>query len=131
MKILCSVIIAALLLSMPPSVYSAEDHYARGLVIQALKLPNDLGVGGREFRTKPTPKGAGVFVYDPRTRFHGGERKLIWLVVRDVAYPLNGASKNLTQSLNWPREADPKVWKTTRLDPYMATEAIKIMFGPE
>lgn len=131
MKILFSVIIAVLLLSMPPLVYSAEDHYARGLVIQALKLPNKLGVGGREFRTKPNPKGTGVFVYDPRTRFHGVKRNLIWLVVNDQAYPLNGPSKMLTPALGWPREAEQKIWKTTGLSPYMATEAIKIVFGSE
>jgi len=131
MKILCSVIVAAVLLSMPPSVYSTEDHYTRGLVIQALKLPNDLGVGGREFRTKPNPKGAGVFVCDPRTRFHGVERKLIWLVVHDEAYALNGASKNLTPTLKWPREADPKVWKSTGLDPYSPQEALAIVFRSE
>lgn len=131
MKILCSVIVAALLLSLPLSVYSAEDHYARGIVIQALDLPNNLGVSGREFKTKPNPKGKGIFVYDPRTKFNGAKRNLIWIVIDDEAYPLVGASKNLTPSLKWPREADPKVWKTTKLDPYMATEAIKIVFGPE
>lgn len=130
MKILWSVIVAVLMLSIPP-VYSEEDHYARGLVIQVLKLPNDLGVGGREFRTKPNPKGAGVFVYDPRTRFHGVERKLIWLVVHDEAYPLNGASKNLSPTLKWPREADPKVWKSTGLDPYSPQEALAIVFRSE
>jgi len=131
MKILCSVIVAALLLSMPPSVYSAENHYARGLVIQALDLPNNLGVSGREFKTKPNPKGKGIFVYDPRIKFNGAKKNLIWLVINDAAYPLNGASKNLTPSLKWPREVDPKVWKTTSLDPYMVTEAIKIVFGQD
>jgi hypothetical protein len=53
------------------------------------------------------------------------------IVIDDEAYSLVGASKNLTPSLKWPREADPRVWKTTKLDPYMATEAIKIVFGPE
>jgi hypothetical protein len=58
-------------------VYSAEDHYARGIVIQALDLPNNLGVSGREFKTKPNPKGKGLFVYDPRTKFNGAKRNLI------------------------------------------------------
>ena len=119
--------IALLFLTVP--VHSEEDHYARGLVIQALDLPNKLGVGGREFKTKPNPKGAGVFVFDPRTTFSGVKRNLIWLVIDDEAYPLNGPSKKLTPSLKWPREADPKTWKKTGLDPFMATEAIEIVFG--
>jgi len=109
MKILCSVIVATLLLSIPPSVYSAEDHYARELVIQALDLQNNLGVSGREFKTKPNPKGKGIFVYDPRTNFNGAKRNLIWIVIDDEAYPLVGASKNLTPSLKWTRKADSKV----------------------
>ncbi len=109
-------------------VNAKDDHYARGIVIQALE-PNKLGVGGAEFRTKPNEKGDGVFVYDPRTRFHGVERYLIWLVIDDVAYPLNGPSKMLTPSLKWPREAEPSNWEKTGLDPYIATEAINIVFG--
>ena len=111
-----------------PAVAIAEDdHHARGIVIIALER-NSLGIGGAEFRTKPNPKGKGVFVYDPRTRFSGVERNLIWVVVRDQAHPLNGPSKMLTPSLKWPREADPVVWKSTGLDPFTATEAIKIVF---
>jgi hypothetical protein len=94
-------------------------------------MPNKLGVGGREFRTKPNPKGEGVFVYDPRMEFGGVQRNLIWLVVNDSAYPLNGPSKTLTPSLKWPREADQAVWRATGLDPYLATEAIEIVFGPK
>lgn len=106
-----------------------DDHYARGIVIQALKMPNNLRVGGREFRTKANPKGEGVFVYDPRTRFSGVNRNLIWLITNDTAYPLNGPSTTLTPSLKWPREADEAIWRKTGLDPYMATEAIEIVFG--
>ena len=112
-------------------VHSKDDNYARGLVIQALKLPNKLGVAGREFNTKPNPKGEGVFVYDHRTRFKGAKRNLIWLVINHKAYPLNGPSKTITPSLQWPREADQKVWESTGLNPYMATEAIEIVFGSE
>ena len=111
------------------NVQAQDDHYARGIVIQALALPNELGVGGREFRTKVNPKGQGIFVYDPRTRFSGVKRNLIWLVINNTAYPLNGPSKKLTPSLRWPREANEAVWKTTGLNQYMATEAIEIVFG--
>lgn len=106
-----------------------DDHYARSIVILALKMPNDLRVGGAEFKTKVNPKGTGVFVYDPRTRFDGVERRLVWLVIKDQAFPLNGPSKALTPSLKWPREAPASLWKQTGLDPYSATEALKLVFG--
>lgn len=112
-----------------PPAQPEDDHYARGIVIQALTMPNKLGVGGREFRTKPNPKGEGVFVYDPRTEFAGVQRNLIWLIVKNTAYALNGPSKTLTPSLKWPREADQAIWRTTSLDPHAATEAIEIVFG--
>lgn len=107
-------IAAAVILAFSTAM-GADDHYARGLVIQALKLPNKLQVGGREFRTKPNPKGTGVFVYDPRTRFSGVKRYLMWLTVGDQGYALNGPSKSLTPKLPWPREADPSVWEKTGL----------------
>lgn len=116
--------------SVVTSAQTKDDHYARGIVIQALTMPNNLGVGGREFRTKPNPKGQGVFVYDPRTEFKGVQRNLIWLVVKDQAYPLNGSSKTLTPSLIWPRDADQAIWRTTGLDPYMAMEVIKSFLAP-
>jgi len=100
----------------------------KGVVIQALE-PNKLGVGGREFKTKPNPKGEGVFVYDPRTRFKGVKRILIWIVLDNTAYPLNGPSKMITPSLSWPREVDAQLWKKTGLSPYMTTDAIEIVFG--
>jgi hypothetical protein len=131
MKYVWFILAGVILLSSFYPVHGENDNNARGLVIQALKLPNSLGVGGREFKTKPNPKGEGVYVYDHRTRFRGVKRYLIWLVVNHEAYSLNGSSKTLTPSLKWPREADQKVWKTTGLDPYMATESIEIVFGSE
>ena len=65
-----SVILFIVLAVWPLVVVAEDDHYARGEVIQVLE-PNKLGVGGREFKTKPNPNGEGVFVYDPRTRFNG------------------------------------------------------------
>jgi len=110
------------------SSYAENDDYARGLVIQSL-VPNKLGVGGAEFKTKKNTKGEGIFVFDPRTQFQGVQRYLIWIVIKEEAYPLNGPSKMLTPELKWPREADPVNWKKTGLDPYVATEAIDIVFG--
>lgn len=109
-------------------VSAKDNHYARGIVIQALE-PNKLGVGGAKFRTKPNIKGDGVFVYHPKTRFRGVERYLIWLVIDAEAYPLNGPSKMLTPGLKWPREAEQITWTKTGLSPFMASEAIEIVFG--
>jgi hypothetical protein len=112
-----------------PLLASAEDdHYARGIVIQSL-VPNKLGVGGAEFKTKNNTKGDGIFVFNPKTEFNGTKRYLIWLVIKDEAYPLNGPSKMITPDLKWPREANPDIWKKTGLDPYIATEAIEIVYG--
>ena len=110
-------------------VLADDDHYARGVVIQELKFPNELQVGGGEFKTKINPKGKGGFVYDPRTRFNGVERNLLWLVLDDTAYPLNGPSKMLTPQLKWPREVSEIKWEKTGLSPFFASEAIEIIFG--
>jgi hypothetical protein len=77
---------------------------ARGLVISHIE-PNKLRVGGREFRVKRNPAGPGCFVYDPRTRFYGVKRNLVWWVPKEgSAYPLNSPSKMVTPGLKWPRE---------------------------
>ena len=87
------------------SVEEAGAHgKARALVIQYVQ-PNDLRVGGAEFRVKRHPDGAGAFVYDPRTKFAGVTRNLIWWVSKEgKAYPLNGPSKAVTPALPWARE---------------------------
>ncbi len=77
---------------------------SRALVISNIQ-PNKLRVGGRKFRVRRNPYGEGCFVYDPRTRFHGVKRNLVWWIPEEGrAYPLNGPSKLVTPSLNWPRE---------------------------
>ena len=90
-----------------------EVHFhamARAAVILNLE-PNKLGVGGREFRVKRNPSASGgAFVYDPRDRFQGVKRNLVWWVPSGaietlIAYPLNGPSKLVTPSLEFPRRA--------------------------
>lgn len=130
MKIAHVLILVSIPIFLVASHVSAkDDHYARGIVILALELPNNLKVGGAEFRTKDNPKGEGVFVYDPRTTFNGVQRYLIWIVLDDEAYPLNGPSKMLTPGLKWPRDVAGKTWEKTGLSPYSATEATSIIFG--
>jgi len=92
---------------------------ARGLVIRHVE-PNKLRVGGREFRVKRNPAGEGCFVYDPRTRFHGVERNLVWWIPEEEkAYPLNGPSKMVTPSLKWPREAATEAPSTSKVIDYV------------
>ena len=106
MRIFTIILITYLSVNIINSVLvAAEDnHVARAKVILDLQLPNKLKVGGREFKTKDNPIGKGVFVYDPRTRFYGVERYLIWYVINDKVYPLNGPSKMLTPNNKFPRE---------------------------
>ncbi len=87
------------------SVDEAFFHgQARALVIMKVQ-PNNLHVGGREFRVKRNPVGKGCFVYDPRTIFSGVKRNLVWWVLdENRAYALNSPSKMVTPSLKWPRE---------------------------
>lgn len=97
--------------------------------IVARALNGELGVTARDLLTKANPRGEGTFVYVAQTMFEGVERYLIWVVVDGSGYALNGASKNLTPSLKWPREAPDETWEKTGLDKYSASEAIEIVFG--
>jgi hypothetical protein len=90
---------------------------------------NKLGIVATDLMTKKNPKGEGFFVYVPKTRFSGVERLVLWLVLDDRAYPLNGPSKDTTPNLPWPREADQQSWAKTGLNPYSPNEAIAIVFG--
>ena len=92
---------------------------------------NKLGVNAEDLRAIANPKGKGVFVYVPRTRFLGVERYIIWIAVGDNIHPLNGATKNIIPKLLWPRDAPEGVWVKTGLDLYLATEAIEIVFHPD
>jgi len=102
----------------------AVDLIARGIDPQ-----NKLSITASQLKSKQNPKGEGTFVYVSQTRFVGVERYLIWLTFDGQGYALNGPSKETTPQLPWPRDAAPDAWKRTNLDPYIATEAIKIVFG--
>ena len=90
---------------------------------------NHLGIEASHLSEKPNPKGEGTFVYASQTRYSGVERFVIWLVIENRAFPLNGATKDITPSLPWPREAPDDLWQRTGLDKFSATEAIRIVFG--
>ena len=90
---------------------------------------NQLGIEASHLSEMPNPKGEGTFVYVPQTRYSGVERYVIWLVIENRAFALNGATKNITPSLPWPREAPDGLWQRTGLEKFGATEAIQIVFG--
>ena len=68
-------------------------------------------VSGREFRVKRNPTApGGAFVYDPRDRFQGVERNLVWWVPSGdigalIAYPLNSPSRLVTPGSEFPGRA--------------------------
>ncbi len=108
----------------------AQSEKAINTVAGNLKA-NKLKIEVKDLRSKDNPKGEGVFVYVPQTRFYGVKRNIIWLVIEGQAYPLNGPTKTLISSLAWPREAPEEVWDKTGLNPYTPTEAIEIVFGKD
>lgn len=64
--------------------------------------------------------GAGCFVYDPRTRFSGVQRNLVWLALDDSrAYALNSPSKMVTPGLKWPRDDEVDAPSTTEIVGYV------------
>ena len=112
----------------PTQIVLAEADLAVFIVSSSLE-GNLLDIAGDQLLAMENPKGSGVFVYVPETRFSGVERFIFWLVLGGTAYPLNGATKDVTPQLPWPREAAEEVWSQSQLDPFQATEAIEIVFG--
>lgn len=96
-------------------------------------LGGKFGITSADLREKRNPKGSGTFVYAPKTSYsdsgYSFERQIIWLVLDGYAYPLNGATKDVTPELKWPREADEATWGKSGLSPYSPTEALNIVFG--
>ncbi len=110
------------------TIVFAQSEKAIDTVLANLSLDELDRMKITDLRSKDNPKSEGIFVYVPQDRFYGVKRNFIWLVIEGQAYPLNGPSKKLTPSLTWPREAPEAVWDKTGLNPYVATEAIEIVF---
>jgi len=89
----------------------------------------DLDINSNDLQAIKNPVGEGIFVYIPQTEFYGVERFFLWMVIDNNAYAINGATKDLTPLLNFPRDADEKVWEKTGLNKYSASEAIEIVFN--
>ena len=83
---------------------------ARATVIMSLE-PNELRVGGGDFRVKRNPVApGGALVYNPQDVFFGVTRNLVWWVPSGdetslIAYPLNSPSKMVTPALEFPDRA--------------------------
>ncbi len=97
--------------------------------VAALLPKNELGILPSDLKAKDNPKGEGVFVYAEPTHYIGVERQILWLMIDDKVYPLNGATKDITPALDFPRDADETVWSKTGLDKYNAEEAIGLVFN--
>lgn len=82
-----------------------------------------------DLQEKPNPKGVGTLVYLPADKCKTVAARPVWLVVDEAGYPLNAPAKQITPTLPWPREAPAGAWEATGLDPYVATEAFKIVYG--
>ena len=106
-----------------------QDNIQQALRIVSASLGyNTLKVASSDLQALRNPKGQGVLVYVPKTRFAGVERYVVWMVIDGKAYALNGPTKKVTPDLHWPRDAPNGTWKKTGLDPYQATEAINLVF---
>lgn len=98
-------------------------------VVGSALEPGNLDIAASDLESMDNPKGDGTLVFIRETQFSGVERNFIWLVLDGNAHPLNGASKDVSPSLEWPRDVPETEWAKTGLDPYMATEAIEIVFS--
>lgn len=108
---------------------TTEELNAVRLVSKSVES-NKLNVTSGDLKAKKNPKGDGVFVYVPQTRFFGTERYVIWMVVDSKGYALNSPSKMVTPSLPWSRDADEVTWNKTGINKFNgASEAIEFLFG--
>lgn len=105
--------------------YSVQDR-ARDLV--ASSLSGHLGIRATDLASMDYPRGDGVFVYSPETRYSGTERLIVWVVVGNVAYPINGVTKGITPDLPWPRDALESTWSNTNLNAYSVSDVLEIVF---
>lgn len=110
-----------------------EENYQSAIVVVGEELTGlpDLNIKSEDLEAIDNPKGEGVFVYVPKTDFYGVERFFLWLYIENNAYAINGATKDLTPDLSFPRDAKSETWDKTGLNKYSATEAIDIVFGNE
>lgn len=108
-----------------------ETHNAIAVVSPELTGLPDLNIEKDDLSFMENPIGEGTFVYVPQTDFYGVERLFLWMVIDNEAYAINGATKDLTPNLGFPRDANEEIWKKTGLNKYDASEAVGIVFRGE
>lgn len=99
--------------------------YSKETSLVTTKIANEkLGLEASQFKVTKNPSGEGVIVFYPQTNFFGVERHLFWLVIDGQAYPLNGASKDVTTELPWLRDAKKSVQDRSGLNPAMVGDEV-------
>lgn len=109
----------------------AEIARAIDLVASHFNRANQLGASFDDLEGRENPKGEGIFVYSPKTRYGGAERLLVWLVFDGQAYALNGPTKSMiTPDLPWPypRSGTREQWSKTGLLPNPTQAAVDVVF---
>lgn len=87
--------------------------------------------GTVELCERPNPYGDGMVVFCPRTVFAGVTRRLAWLVLDAQAFPINGASKTVTPSLPWFREATETVQSRAGVGTYSHAQQLLDAVWPD
>lgn len=86
---------------------------AAGVALYSISDPGYWGISiDSPVQSIANPKGDGFIVWLPQTRWldQGVERHFCWLVLStDEVFPANGATKTLSTSLGWYRDAPPSV----------------------
>lgn len=103
--------------ALPRASVDAPVQTNRAVIAQiGAKLGgNRFKVTEEDLRITPNPRGAGLFVYVPKTDYFGVERKFIWFANAGEIAKLNGATHSLSPSLPWPREAAFELWNESNL----------------
>ena len=107
----------------------ASNTSAAELIGQHMTGVNPWRLSAADLVVVDNPNGAGEIVYIRQVQERLGQPvNLLWVVVAGRGYAVNGPSKNMTPELQWPREAPDRVWETTGLDKYSATDTIRLVF---
>lgn len=97
-------------------------------LLQALS-GNRFGLTESDLSVFGNPGGAGHFVYVEQTVFGGTTRNFVWFANGGTVSALNGATKNATPSLPFPREAPVTHLQDTGHGPFDLTSvAMELLF---
>lgn len=107
---------------------SEADVTEVSALLEALK-GNRFGLVEEDLTILENPDGTGYFIYVERVSFGGTQRQFAWFANSGIVSALNGASKNATPGLPFPREASDQHLAGTGHDPINITSyAMKLLF---